>query len=139
LSWRFSFGLIFIISLVVFFLSFRMKSVPRQKGISIDLVGVVLSALSIALILFGFNNLNCVGDRGGKIGGADLDSGAVACALHAAAWRGVRPGVLCLVGTPRGVQEDAAAGAGSAGHTGGAQRSLCLSRGGRASARRSVF
>jgi len=58
LSWRFSFGLIFVISLVVLFLSFRMKSVPHQKGIRIDLVGVVLSALSIALILFGFNNLN---------------------------------------------------------------------------------
>lgn len=61
LSWRFSFGLIFIISLVVLFLSFRMKSVPRQKGISIDFVGVVLSALAIALILFGFNNLNTWG------------------------------------------------------------------------------
>jgi MFS family permease len=61
LSWRFSFGLIFIISLVVLLLSFRMKTVPRQKGISIDFVGVVLSALSIALILFGFNNLNSWG------------------------------------------------------------------------------
>jgi MFS family permease len=61
LSWRFSFGLIFVISLVVLFLSFRIKSVPRQKGISIDLVGVVLSALAIALILFGFNNLNSWG------------------------------------------------------------------------------
>ena len=61
LNWRFSFGLIFIISLVVLFLSFRMKSVPRQKGISIDFVGVVLSALSVALILFGFNNLNAWG------------------------------------------------------------------------------
>lgn len=61
LSWRFSFGLIFAISLVVLFLSFRMKPVPRHKGISIDLVGVVLSALAIALILFGFNNLNSWG------------------------------------------------------------------------------
>ena len=61
LSWRFSFGLIFVISLVVLFLSFRMKSVPRHKGISIDFVGVVLSALAIALILFGFNNLNSWG------------------------------------------------------------------------------
>ena len=60
-SWRISFGLIFGISLVVLFLSFRMKSVPRQKGISIDGVGVVLSAMSIALILFGFNNLNSWG------------------------------------------------------------------------------
>lgn len=60
-SWRISFGLIFAISLAVLFLSFRMKSVPRHKGISIDLVGVVLSALSVALILFGFNNLNTWG------------------------------------------------------------------------------
>jgi MFS family permease len=35
-----------------------MKAIPRQRGISIDFVGVVLSALAIALILFGFNNLN---------------------------------------------------------------------------------
>ncbi|HHY57809.1 MAG TPA: MFS transporter [Chloroflexi bacterium] len=61
LSWRVSFGLIFVISLVVLFLSFRMKPVPRHTGISIDLVGVVLSALAIALILFGFNNLNSWG------------------------------------------------------------------------------
>lgn len=61
LSWRVSFGLIFVISLAVLFLSFRMKPVPRHKGISIDLVGVVLSALGIALILFGFNNLNSWG------------------------------------------------------------------------------
>ncbi len=60
-SWRISFGLIFVISLVVLLLSFRMKSVPRQKGISIDGVGVILSALAIALILFGFNNLNTWG------------------------------------------------------------------------------
>ena len=58
LSWRLSFGLIFLISLVVFFLSFRMKSIPRQQGISIDFVGVVLSALAIAFMLFGFNNVN---------------------------------------------------------------------------------
>ena len=61
LSWRVSFGLIFIISLVVLFLSFRMKPVPRHKGISIDVVGVVLSALAIAVLLLGFNNLNAWG------------------------------------------------------------------------------
>ena len=61
LSWRFSFGLIFVISLVVLFLSFRMKPVPRQEGISIDFIGVVLSALAIAVLLFGFNNLNAWG------------------------------------------------------------------------------
>lgn len=61
LSWRVSFGLIFVISLVVLLLSFRMKAIPRHKGISIDLVGVVLSALAISLFLFGFNNLNSWG------------------------------------------------------------------------------
>ena len=61
LSWRVSFGLIFVLSIVVFLLSFRLKPIPRTKGISIDFVGVVLSALAIACILFGFNNLNSWG------------------------------------------------------------------------------
>jgi MFS family permease len=73
-----------------------------------------------------------LGNRDRNAGGAILDPGVVARAIHVAARRGVRPGVFCLVGAPRGAQEDAAAGAGSAGHTGGAQRSLRLSRGGRA-------
>lgn len=58
LNWRLSFWLVFLISLIVFFLSFRMKVIPRQEGISIDFVGVVLSALAVASILFGFNNVN---------------------------------------------------------------------------------
>ncbi len=61
LSWRVSFGLIFAISIAVFILSFRLQPIPRSKGISIDFVGVVLSALAIASILFGFNNLNTWG------------------------------------------------------------------------------
>ena len=61
LSWRVSFGLIFALSIAVFVLSFRLKPIPRTKGISIDFVGVVLSALAIACILFGFNNLNTWG------------------------------------------------------------------------------
>lgn len=58
LSWRYSFALIAILSVGVFILSFRLKPIPRQPGIKIDLVGVVLSAMSIALILFAFNNIN---------------------------------------------------------------------------------
>ncbi len=58
LSWRLSFWLIFVLSIIVFGLSFRLKPIPRAKGITIDFVGVVLSALAIACILFGFNNLN---------------------------------------------------------------------------------
>jgi MFS family permease len=58
LSWRYSFALIAILSVVVLILSFRMKPVARQPGIKIDFVGVVLSAAAIALILFAFNNIN---------------------------------------------------------------------------------
>jgi MFS family permease len=61
LSWRVSFGLIFALSIAVFILSFRLKPIPRTPGIRIDFVGVVLSALAIACILFGFNNLNTWG------------------------------------------------------------------------------
>ncbi len=61
LSWRVSFWLIFAMSLAVFALSFRLKPIPRAHGIRIDFVGVVLSALAIACMLFGFNNLNSWG------------------------------------------------------------------------------
>lgn len=61
LSWRYSFGLIFVLSVVVLILSFRLKPVPRQGGIQIDFVGFVLSAAAIALILFAFNNLTTWG------------------------------------------------------------------------------
>jgi MFS family permease len=57
LSWRYSFGLIVLLAVVVLVLSFRLTAIPRQRTISIDLVGVVLSAAAIALILLGFNNL----------------------------------------------------------------------------------
>ena len=61
LNWRVSFGLIFFLSIAVFLLSFRLKPIPRSQDIRIDFVGVVLSALAIACILFGFNNLNTWG------------------------------------------------------------------------------
>jgi len=58
LSWRYSFGLLAILSIAVFILSFRLKKVPRTTGLNVDFVGVVLSAAAIAFILIGFNNLN---------------------------------------------------------------------------------
>src|SRR5579883_1062751 len=61
LSWRYSYGLIVCLAIVVQFLSFRLRTIPRQPGIRIDVVGVVLSAAAIALILFGFNNLQTWG------------------------------------------------------------------------------
>jgi MFS family permease len=58
LSWRYSFGLLAILSIVVFILSFRLTKVPRTTGLKIDFIGVILSAAAIAFILIGFNNLN---------------------------------------------------------------------------------
>lgn len=61
LSWRYSFGLIVVLAVVVLFLSYRLTPIPRQRSIRIDFVGVLLSAAAIALILFGFNNLQTWG------------------------------------------------------------------------------
>ena len=58
LSWRYSFGLLSFVSIIVFLLSFRLKPVPRQSGVKIDAVGVALSAIAVIMITFGFNNLN---------------------------------------------------------------------------------
>lgn len=60
-SWRYSFGLLTFVSIVVFLLSFRLKALPRQSGIKIDYIGVVLSAIAVILISFGFNSLNSWG------------------------------------------------------------------------------
>jgi MFS family permease len=57
LSWRYSFGILFFLSLVVFALSFRLQPVPRQEGTRIDYIGAVLSAVAVLLLIFGFNNL----------------------------------------------------------------------------------
>jgi MFS family permease len=61
LSWRISFGMLAVVAVVVFVLSFRLNPVPRQKGIKLDFVGAVLAAVAIALISIGFNNLNAWG------------------------------------------------------------------------------
>ena len=58
LSWRYSFGILAFVSILVFLLSFRLKPVPRQSGVKIDAIGVALSAIAVILISFGFNNLN---------------------------------------------------------------------------------
>lgn len=60
-SWRLSFGILSILSLAVFFLSFRLQPIPRQPGIKIDAIGAIMAALAIMLISLGFNNLNAWG------------------------------------------------------------------------------
>lgn len=61
LSWRYSFWLIVALAVVVLILSFRLAPVPRQQGITIDSVGVVLSAAAIAFVLLGVRNLKTWG------------------------------------------------------------------------------
>src|SRR5262245_47201899 len=61
LSWRYSYWLIVLLAVVVLMLSHRLTPIPRQPGIEVDVVGVALSAAAIALILFGFNNLQTWG------------------------------------------------------------------------------
>lgn len=61
LSWRYSFALLTVISLIAFLLSFKIKAIPRHKGVRIDLIGALLVAVAVILISFGFNNLNSWG------------------------------------------------------------------------------
>ena len=85
LSWRYSFGILFFLSLFIFLLSFRLQPIPRQTGIKIDFVGAVLSAIAIILISFGFNNLN---DWGIVLAGDNAPFNVA----------GVSPALLMLVG-----------------------------------------
>jgi MFS family permease len=60
-SWRVGFALIVVIAVIVFLLSFRLKSVDRETGVKIDWVGAFLAALAIILISIGFNNIKAWG------------------------------------------------------------------------------
>jgi MFS family permease len=58
IGWRPAFGILIVVSGIVLMLSFKLKPTPSRPEVKIDLVGVVLAALGIALFVFGFNNLN---------------------------------------------------------------------------------
>lgn len=58
IGWRPAFGILIVVSAIVLLLSFKLKPTPARPEVKIDLVGVVLAALGIALFVFGFNNLN---------------------------------------------------------------------------------
>jgi MFS family permease len=58
IGWRPVFGILIVLSAIVFLLSFRLKPDAGRPEVKIDLVGVLLAASSIILISFGFNNLN---------------------------------------------------------------------------------
>ena len=58
IGWRPVFGILIVVSALVFFLSFKLKPQAARPEVKIDLVGVALAAIAIILISFGFNNLN---------------------------------------------------------------------------------
>lgn len=58
LSWRYSFGILGIVSIIVFLLSFRLAVVPRLPQVRIDFLGAALAAIAVFLISFGFNSMN---------------------------------------------------------------------------------
>ena len=58
IGWRPAFGILIAVSAIVFLLSFRLRSIPGNSAVKIDLIGVVCAAAAIVLISFGFNNLN---------------------------------------------------------------------------------
>jgi Na+/melibiose symporter-like transporter len=57
LSWRWAFGLLILHAAAILLLSFKLKTSEGKPEVGIDIVGVVLSAVAIMLITFGFNNL----------------------------------------------------------------------------------
>jgi MFS family permease len=57
-GWRPVFGLLMIVAALVLVLSLRFKQDEPRPDVKIDGVGVVLAALAIIFVSFGFNNLN---------------------------------------------------------------------------------
>jgi MFS family permease len=57
LSWRWAFGLLILHSAAILLMSFKLKPSESKPEVQIDLIGVLLSAVAIICITFGFNNL----------------------------------------------------------------------------------
>jgi MFS family permease len=57
LSWRWAFGLLILHAAAILLLSFQLKPSEGKPEVGIDVVGVLLSAVGIIFITFGFNNL----------------------------------------------------------------------------------
>jgi MFS family permease len=58
IGWRPAFGILIVLSAIVFILSFKLKPDRGRPEVQIDVIGVLLAAAAIVLISFGFNNLN---------------------------------------------------------------------------------
>jgi MFS family permease len=57
INWRLAFGLLIAHAAVILFLSTRLKASKPKPEVKIDVGGVILSAVAIVLITFGFNNV----------------------------------------------------------------------------------
>jgi MFS family permease len=57
IGWRWSFVLMVALAVVNLLLSFRLKRVPAQPGLTIDWTGAILAAIGIILLSFGFSGL----------------------------------------------------------------------------------
>src|SRR5262245_10330298 len=61
INWRLAFVLLIVHAAVILLLSFRLKPAASNADVKIDGIGVVLAALGIIFISFGFNNLRSWG------------------------------------------------------------------------------
>ncbi|WP_205719795.1 MFS transporter [Agromyces luteolus] len=61
IGWRWSFWLMVALGAVNLLLSFQLKPVPAQPGLTIDWTGALLAASAIVLLSFGFSGLNTWG------------------------------------------------------------------------------
>lgn len=61
IGWRWSFVLMVVLAVANLLLSFRLKRVPAQPGLSIDWTGAILAAVAVILLSFGFSGLSTWG------------------------------------------------------------------------------
>jgi MFS family permease len=57
INWRLAFALLIVHAAVILWLSQRLKPSAPNPDVKIDFLGVILSALALMLVIFGFNNL----------------------------------------------------------------------------------
>jgi MFS family permease len=57
INWRLAFALLIVHAGAILFLSTRLKASTPKPEVKIDVMGVILSAVAIVLITFGFNNV----------------------------------------------------------------------------------
>src|SRR5262249_49748437 len=68
INWRLAFGLLIVHAAAILLLSFKLKPAEGNPEVKIDGIGVVLAAVGVILVAFGFNNLR---DWGAFLAGAN--------------------------------------------------------------------